>query len=90
MPAISTTPAAGAISLGNLGSKSLVDWFDNCLALNHRVAYVYAGYLCKIVDLDEPTRALLPADPGADAKAPLKKLVPKKRIFSLETSLEFL
>ncbi|MCY1308402.1 hypothetical protein D9M70_584080 [compost metagenome] len=54
------------------------------------MAYVHAGYLCKVVDLDDPNLILHLADPESKAKACLKKLVGKKLLSSLEVSLEAL
>lgn len=88
MPTTTTVPTTGTTSSGYLGGQALADWLDECLAKNHRVAYIHAGFLCKTVDLDEPGFTLYPADPGPEAKASLKKFVTKKRLFSLELSIE--
>lgn len=65
-------------------------WLDSCHAANHRVAYIHAGYLCKLADLDEPSRTLHPTDPGTSVKASLKKLVAKSLLMQLELPLQSL
>lgn len=38
----------------NLADQDLATWLDARLAAGHRVAHIHAGFLCKVVDLDEP------------------------------------
>lgn len=77
-------------SPGNFEDQNLAAWLNTCLAQKHRVAYVYAGYLCKVVDLDDSSLVLHLADPGPDTKECLKKLVGRKLLLSLEVSSETL
>jgi hypothetical protein len=90
MPTTPSTPVAGPPPLDNLGGQALSNWLDDCLTQKHRVAYVYAGYLCKLVDLDDPGLTLYPADPEFEAKPLLKKLAGKRLLFSLESSFQTL
>lgn len=83
-------PLNETASTCNLDDQSLAAWLMGCLAQKHRVAYVHAGYLCKVVDLDDSALALHVADPGSESKKGLKKLVGKKLLFSLDSSLETL
>ncbi|MEA3252668.1 MAG: SAVED domain-containing protein [Pseudomonadota bacterium] len=90
MPEASDSHLNNTISPGNFDDQNLSGWLDACLAQKHRVAYVHAGYLCKVVNLEESSLVLHPADPGSEAKARLKKLVGKKLLFSLEVLSETL
>lgn len=90
MPQASDSLLNNTVSPGNFDDQNLAVWLDACLAQEHRVAYVHAGYLSKVVDLEESAPVLHPADPGSEAKARLKKLVGKKLLFSLEVSSEAL
>ncbi|MBL0511960.1 SAVED domain-containing protein [Aeromonas media] len=73
---------------GDFDDPALARWLDDCLAQNHRVSYIQAGYLFKVIDRDAPTFNLHSADPGVESKKSLKKLVMKKRLFSLAMSLD--
>lgn len=90
MPQTSDAPLSETASPGNFDDQSLAGWLADCIAKSHRVAYVYAGYLCKVVNLDDSVLALHHADPGSAARDYLKKLVGKKLLFSLEVSFEAL
>lgn len=90
MPQTSDVLLNDTTSPGNFDDQNLAEWLTDCLAKRHRVAYVHAGYLCKVVDLDDPNLILHLADPESKAKACLKKLVGKKLLSSLEVSLEAL
>lgn len=70
--------------------QDLAAWLDDCRTTGHRVAYIHAGYLCKVADLDEPSRTLHPADPGVSAKASLKKLAAKGQLIRIELPLQSL
>lgn len=70
--------------------QALASWLTACLAARHQVAYLHAGYLCKVVDLDEPGRPLHAADPQGEAKPLLKKLVPKGLLQQIELPLQSL
>lgn len=72
----------------DLDDKVLASWLNGCLNQNHRVIYIHAGYLCKVVDQDDPSLKLHLTDPGTEAKKSLKKLVAKKLLFSLEMSFD--
>lgn len=76
--------------VGSLSDSEVTHWLEERRAQNHRVAYVYAGYLCKVVDLDQQDFTLYPADPGRQSKVPLKKLVGKKLLYQVNLSLEAL
>ncbi|WP_413615414.1 SAVED domain-containing protein [Halomonas cupida] len=90
MPQASDSFLNNTVSPGNFDDQSLALWLDDCLEQQHRVLYVHAGYLCKVVDLEESCTALYPADPGPNSKGSLKKLVGKKLLFSFEVSSETL
>ena len=90
MPQTSDVLLNETVSQSNFDDQNLAVWLNACLGQKHRVAYIHAGYLCKVVDLDEPSIVLFPADPGAEAKACLKKLAGKKLLFSLAVSSETL
>lgn len=90
MPQASDSLLNNTVSPGNFDDQNLALWLDDCLEQKHRVLYVHAGYLCKVIDLEEPCLVLHPADPGSNAKASLKKLAGKKLLFSLEVSIETL
>lgn len=90
MPQASDTLLNETASPGNFDDKNLVIWLDDCLEQRHRVLYIHAGYLCKVVDLEEPSPVLYPADPGVEAKTRLKKLVGKNLLFSCKVSNETL
>lgn len=90
---MSTAPLAPSSSITtsvNFSDQELAIWLAGCLAQKHRVAYVYAGYLCKLVDLDEASLVLYPADPGPKSKSRLKALVGKNLLVSLAMSLKAL
>lgn len=70
--------------------QDLATWLDDCRKARHRVAYVHGGYLCKIADLDEPSRTLHTADPQDKTKASLKKLVGCGLLQHLEMSRDTL
>lgn len=74
----------------NFDDQALADWLNSCLSKKHRVAYVHAGYLCKVVDLDDAALDLHVADPGPAAKGVLHKLVGRKLLSSLEVSFDAL
>lgn len=90
MPLESSISSYSTSNTSNFSDDELLLWLDECLAKNHRVAYVSAGYLCKLVDLDEMGLALYPADPGSKAKKSLKKLVSKGLLHSLHMELKAL
>lgn len=69
---------------GYLSDQLLANWLNDCLTQHHRVSYVHAGFICKVVDLDEPSLKLYPADPDSEAKKVLKKLVQKSLLFSFK------
>lgn len=75
---------------GNFDDQNMAAWLAVCLGQKHRVAFVHAAYLCKMVDLDDPSLVLCLADPGTAAKAQLKKLVSKKLLFSLQLPYDVL
>jgi hypothetical protein len=84
-------PATGATSpAGNLADQELAAWLDDRVATGHNVAYIYGGFLCKVVDLDEPSRSLHPADPQDEAKKLLKKLATRRLLQRLELPLQSL
>ncbi|WP_460152964.1 SAVED domain-containing protein [Pseudomonas sp. S2_B07] len=82
------TPLNSNTFSGSFDDEELAIWLDGCLNQKHRVAYVHAGYLCKLVDLDEASLVLYPSDPGSNAKSSLKKLVGKNLLLSLEMPIE--
>ncbi|MBC3228646.1 SAVED domain-containing protein [Serratia fonticola] len=84
----SSTSTCSTTTTSNFSDDNLAVWLNSCLAQKHRVAYVTAGYLCKLVDLDEVGLAFHLADPGPKAKVSLKKLVPKGLLYSLDMGLE--
>lgn len=84
----SSTSSFSTTTTTNFSDQELAVWLDGCLAQKHRVAYVTAGYLCKLVDLDEASLALHPADPGSKSKSSLKKLVQKGLLHCLDMRLE--
>lgn len=84
----SSTSSCSTTTTTNFSDEELAVWLDGCLAHKHRVAYITAGYLCKLVDLDEASLALHLADPGSKAKSSLKKLVPKGLLYSLDIGRE--
>lgn len=90
MPQTSDVLLSETTSPGNFDDQNLAAWLADCLDKKHRVAYVHAGYLCKVINLDDPNLVLCLADPGSEAKACLKKLVGKKLLLSLDVSLETL
>lgn len=83
----SSTSSRSTTATNNLSDQELAAWLDGCLKQKHRVAYVTAGYLCKLVDLDEASLVLHPADPGSSAKSSLKKLVSKGLLYGLDMGL---
>jgi len=90
MPPTSDVLLNEAASPANFDDQHLAMWLGSCLGKKHRVAFVHAGYLCKVVDLDDPSLVLHLADPGPDAKTCLKKFVGPQRLFSLEVSFDVL
>lgn len=90
MPQTTNVLLSEAACPGNFDDQNLAVWLSTCLAQKHRVAFVHAGYLCKVVDLDDPDLVLYVADPGTAAKDCLKKLVAKRLLSSLEVSFETL
>jgi hypothetical protein len=73
-------------SLHRTTDQDLANWLDDCRTAGHHVAYVHGGYLCKIADLDEPSRTLHTADPQDKTKVSLKKLVGRGLLRHLEMS----
>ncbi|WP_230386281.1 SAVED domain-containing protein [Pseudomonas pudica] len=73
-----------------MSDQELAAWLDGCLTQKHRVAYVTAGYLCKLVDLDDTSLVLHPADPESKAKSSLKKLAQKGLLYCLHMGIEAL
>lgn len=90
MPQISDASFSETASPRNFDDQSLADWLKSCLAQKHQVAYVHAGYLCKVVDLDDSPLTLHVADPGPAAKGAFQRLVGKKLLSSVEVSFETL
>ncbi|MCO4312264.1 hypothetical protein [Pectobacterium versatile] len=85
---LGSSTSSSTTTTSNFSDDNLAVWLNRCLAQKHRVAYVTAGYLCKLVDLDEVGLAFHLADPGPKAKVSLKKLVPKCLLYSLDMGLE--
>ncbi|WP_409525657.1 SAVED domain-containing protein [Nitrincola sp. MINF-07-Sa-05] len=90
MSKVNRAHVTGTIRVDNLDDQELASWLDNRFAQKHRVAYLHSDYLCKVVDLDDPSLSLHPADPQIASKASLKKLVPKHLLFSFEMPLDAL
>lgn len=92
MPPANHAPANSATSpTTNLTDQDLAAWLDAHLAARHRVAYIHSGFLCKMVDLDEPPgQSLHPADPQGEAKKRLKKLAGRGLLQRLELPLQTL
>lgn len=90
MHQISDAPLNETTTPSNFDDQALAEWLKECLAQNHRVACVHAGYLCKVVDLDDSALTLHLADPGPTARGALQRLVGKKLLSSLEVSFEAL
>lgn len=90
MNQISDAPLSETIMPSNFDDQALAEWLKQCLAQKHRVAYVHACYLCKVVDLDDPALTLHFADPGPAAKGVFQRLVGKKLLSSLEVSFDAL
>lgn len=83
--------STGATSSTNsLADQDLAAWLSTRLKAKHRVAYIHGGFLCKVVDLDEPGLSLSPADPQGEAKKVLKQLVAKHLLQRLELPLQTL
>ncbi len=82
-PEVSPALSSGSSLSPTTSDQDLAEWLDACRAAGHRVAYIHAGYLCKIADLDEVPSPLHPADPGPSAKASLKALVGKRLLMHL-------
>lgn len=72
----------------HLADSELAAWIDARAAVGHRVAYIHAGFLCKVADLDDSTRTLHPADPQGSSTRSLKKLVSRQLLLHLELSLD--
>lgn len=77
-------PACGVANSKNLGDKELADWLNECFKHDRTVGYLYAGFVCKVVDCGDPSLSLLPADPEGKSKTALKKLVRGKKLQRLE------
>lgn len=90
MHQISDAPLSETTTPSNFDDPALAEWLKECLAQNHRVACIHAGYLCKVVDLDDSALTLYLADPGSTARGVLQKLVGRKLLSSLEVSFEAL
>lgn len=91
MPPANHPPSIGATSPSdNLADQDLATWLDARLAAGHHVAYIHGGFMCKVLDLDEPSPALHPADPQGQAKKRLKKLVTRRLLQRLELPLQTL
>jgi len=88
MPQPADVLLSEAATPDNFDDENLATWLKGRLDQKHRVAFVYAAYLCKVVDLDDPCQVLYPADPGKAATDSLKKLVGKKLLLSLELPFE--
>ncbi len=82
--------AGAAPPIANLNDHDLAAWLDSRRAAGHRVGYVTSGYLCKVVDLDEPVLVMFPADPGSEAKSSLKRLVSQDLLQHAEIPLQTL
>ena len=89
-PSTPTPPSTASVTslTSHLADLELAAWIDARLASGHRVAYVHGGFLCKVVDLDDPTPTLYPADPQSNAKKSLRKLVSRQLLLHLELSLD--
>lgn len=78
-------PLPGAISGGqNLDDTALASWLNDCFKRKHKVGYLHAGFVCKVVDCDDPVPTLFPADPEGKSKTALKKLARSNRLQRLE------
>ena len=79
------SPLPGAISGGqNLDDTALAAWLNDCFKRKHKVGYLHAGFVCKVVDCDDPVATLFPADPEGKSKTALKKLARSNRLQRLE------
>jgi hypothetical protein len=78
-PLASTTP-----NPKSLDDKDLADWLNDCFKHKRLVGYVHAGFVCKVVDCDDPSLILFPADPERKSKTALKKLTRSNRLQRLE------
>lgn len=79
------SPLPGAISGGqNLNDTALAAWLNDCFKRKHKVGYLHAGFVCKVVDCDDPVPTLFPADPEGKSKTALKKLARSNRLQRLE------
>lgn len=77
-------PLSSTTVPGNLSDPDLASWLKARLSQKHQVLLIHSGYLCKFVDLDEPSLTLHVADPGIESKLELKALISKKLLFDLE------
>lgn len=68
----------------NLDDKPLADWLNDCLKHKRMVGYLHAGFVCKVVDCEDPSLLLLPADPESKSKTALKKLAHSNLLQRLE------
>ncbi len=79
------SPLPGATpNAKNLDDKALADWLNDCLKRKHKVGYLHAGFVCKVVDCCDPLLILFPADPESKSKTTLKKLARNNRLQCLE------
>lgn len=88
MPLSQQTSTSNNSTPCGLSDQALEGWLSESLKNSHRVLYAFAGYLCKVVDLDDSSLILHPADPGSAAKRILKKLANKRLLFVHEMSLD--
>ena len=70
----------------NLDDKALADWLNECFKHKRTVGYLHAGFVCKVVDCDDPSLILFPADPESKSKTALKKLARSNRLQCLDLS----
>ncbi len=64
----------------NLDDKALAGWLNECFKFKRTVGYLHAGFVCKVVDCDDPSFILFPADPESKSKTALKKLARSNRL----------
>lgn len=69
-----------------MDDKGLADWLNDRCQQKSMVGYLHADFICKVVDLNDPSRTLHPADPAGKSKTALKKLVRKGHLQCLELS----
>jgi hypothetical protein len=68
----------------NMPDEALANWLNNCFKSSHTIGYLYAGFVCKVVDLDDAPCILFPADPEVKSKTALKKLARNNLLKRLE------